>query len=199
MRPETPSDQFVLTQISDAFAFVDKPEHFTEYTHCEECAEHDELLRSRDRSNLQLVDVGNPGWDPLCYTTPEGFAYYFPALARIALEPPTPQHDWYVPQLLFHLTYNEARNRHFLFFTPPQRLAVLNLLNHLQRTRTPLLEKFMSSTELAEAQKFGRTSADTPYTHRLGDDLTLLGGAPEMSLFSLWQSTFSATVFPACR
>ena len=69
MKSETPSDKTVLTKIIDAFASVAKPEHFTDYNHCEECAEHDELLRSRNRFSLQFADVGNPGWDPLCFTS----------------------------------------------------------------------------------------------------------------------------------
>jgi hypothetical protein len=153
MNPDALSDQSILTEIGNAFAFVPKPKHFTDHLHCEECAEHDELLRTRDRSTLQLADVGNPGWDPLCFTSSEGFAYYFPALARLSLQPPTPQHDWYPPQLLFHLTYQGLENRHFSSFTPQQRRAVLTLLNHLQRTRAPLLEYYIADTDLAEAQQ----------------------------------------------
>lgn len=57
----------VLGQVQVAFAQCERPEHFTNYNHCEECAEHDELLRSRGPGTLQIADMGSPGLDPLCY------------------------------------------------------------------------------------------------------------------------------------
>jgi hypothetical protein len=75
-------------QIDAAFGGVERPVHFTTYTHRCECAEHDELLRARDRDTLSIADVGNPGWDPICLTSPQGIAYYFPALARLPLPRP---------------------------------------------------------------------------------------------------------------
>src|SRR5690242_13994900 len=99
------SDDDILEVVRQAFAVCPRPEHFTDFTHCEECREHDDLLRSRDVDSLRGEDVGNPGWDPLCFTSAEGFAYFFPALARLALDSAGPDRDWYGPQLLFHLTY----------------------------------------------------------------------------------------------
>jgi hypothetical protein len=60
-------------------------------------------LRNRDRDTLAVADVGNPGWDPICFITGEGFNYYFPTLARLALADPADEHGWYFEQLLFHL------------------------------------------------------------------------------------------------
>jgi hypothetical protein len=58
------TDAQVLAQIDAAFGDVERPEHFTDYAHCCECAEHDALLRARDRDTLCIADVGNTGWDP---------------------------------------------------------------------------------------------------------------------------------------
>src|SRR5262245_47791535 len=66
-------DAAVLEMVRAAFARCERPEHFTNYTHCEECAEHDDLLLSRDPDTLRIEDVGNPGWDPLCYVDANGF------------------------------------------------------------------------------------------------------------------------------
>jgi hypothetical protein len=85
-----PSDREVLAAINAAFGDVPKPDHFTNYTHCEECAEHDETLRTHDRDTPLVSHVDNPGWDPLCFTSPHGKAYYMPALAKFALDPPVP-------------------------------------------------------------------------------------------------------------
>lgn len=66
------TDGDILTGIDAAFCGIGRPEHFTNFTHCEECAEHDELLRMRDRETLCLEDVGNPGWDPICFCSSSG-------------------------------------------------------------------------------------------------------------------------------
>ncbi len=75
----------VILLVESAFARVKRPEHFTDYNHCEECKEHDKLLRSRDRATIRVSDGDNPGWNPLDFITPEGFLYYFPSLAKLAL------------------------------------------------------------------------------------------------------------------
>lgn len=127
------TDSEILNLVRLAFADCPRPEHFTNYRHCDECYEHDELLRSRDLDSLRIEDVGNPGWDPICFITTEGFGYYFPALARLALE--TSFEDWYVPQLLFHLTHDGPRNRRWEGCTNPQRAAIAGLLRHVIETR----------------------------------------------------------------
>lgn len=144
-------DAEVLRRVRAAFARCERPEHFTDLTHCPECAEHDDLLRSRDTDTLRLEDVGNPGWDPLCYVAPAGFGYLLPALARLALAGPSPTRDWYPPQLLFHLTYEGEANRHLLGFEPDQRRAVAALLRHIAETRPRLVEEWLCGDELGRA------------------------------------------------
>jgi hypothetical protein len=129
------SDANIIEQTKQAFSTARRPEHFTDFTHCEECQEHDELLRSRDLDTLGMEDVGNPGWDPICFITPQGFRYYFPALARLALEEPTQQFGWYLPQLLFHLTYDGPQSRHLQACSRQQHRAVVAILRHVVETR----------------------------------------------------------------
>jgi hypothetical protein len=144
-------DAEILQVVQHAFAHCARPAHFTDYQHCEECAEHDELLRSRDVDTLRVEDVGNPGWDPLCYVSVAGLAYFFPALARLALSEPTPSHGWYAPQLLFHLTYDGEANRHLRGFRTDQRHAVTTLLRHLSATRLPMVDEWICSDDLRQA------------------------------------------------
>lgn len=144
-------DGNVLRLVHGAFNACERPEHFTDYRHCCECFEHDELLRSRDNETLRLEDVGNPGWDPLCYVDASGFAYFFPGLARLALEMPTADRDWYLPQLLFHLTYEDDSNRHLRGFTAGQRDAVLALLEHVAATRRTLVDEWDCADDLRRA------------------------------------------------
>jgi hypothetical protein len=144
-------DADVLSVLSAAFGKCARPEHFTNFKHCCECAEHDALLRARDRDTLRIEDVGNPGWDPLCFASAEGLLYYLPALGRLALEEPTHKVDWYVPQLHFHLTYEDERNRILVAASPDQRRAVAQLLRHIVETRAELCERWACREDLLSA------------------------------------------------
>jgi len=134
------TDQEVLNQIAQAFGPCHRPEHFTNYRHCCECFEHDELLRSRDRETLRAEDVGSEAWDPICFVSPEGFAYLLPALARMALSEPAPTWGWYGGQLVFHLCYDGPINVRWQHCTGGQRRAVATLLKHILETRAELVD-----------------------------------------------------------
>lgn len=131
-----------IRQIDAAFAAVERPEHFTDFTHCCECSEHDELLRSRDRDSLQLADVGNAGWDPLCFCSAQGIAYWLPALVRFALRAEDSTQDWYGDQLVFHLSYGGAENRLLQWCNDQQRLAIARLIGHLIETRSATIDRY---------------------------------------------------------
>src|SRR5687768_8589107 len=89
-----PADQAeALGKLDSAFAGFQKPGHFTDYSHCEECQEHDSVLRSRNVATVRRADFGRPGWSPIGFCTPEALLYYFPALARYALLPDIMQHE----------------------------------------------------------------------------------------------------------
>lgn len=145
------SDFDILQRVQHAFAGCRRPEHFTDFTHCEECAEHDELLRSRDIHTLRIEDVGNPGWNPICFISPEGFVYYLPALARLSLAEPDYAHGWYGGQLLWHLCYDGHQNKLWLACTPEQRLSVVELLRHIGETRASLVDSELHTDDLFQA------------------------------------------------
>lgn len=142
------SDAEILTGLRQAFAACPRPDHFTDQNHCDECSDHDQTLLARDLDTLSLADVGNPGWDPICFITDEGFRYYFPALARLALT------ETYVDQLLFHLTYDGPRNRRVLACSPAQRRAVSALLRHILETRAQLVDEYHCGDELLQAIEY---------------------------------------------
>lgn len=147
------SDLAVLQNVQYAFSHRRKPEHFTNYSHCEECAEHDELLLSRDIHSLRIEDV-RPGWDPICFISPEGFAYYLPALIRLALSEPSEKWGWYGGQLLFHLCSDGVRNERILACTTGERRAVVSFLRHLVETRVEWLDAERKSDELLNAIEY---------------------------------------------
>lgn len=145
------SDNEILQAVREAFAGCPRSEHFTNYKHCVECAEHDELLRARDIDTLRIEDVGNVCSDPICFITVEGFLYYLPALARLALDQPVDDNDWYASSLLFHLCGDGPNNRKVQACTPEQRRVIWDFLNHLVETRSALADHSYSADHLLEA------------------------------------------------
>ena len=131
------------------FASCSRPQHFTNHTHCCECAEHDETLNCYDRDNISREALGNGGWDPVTFTTEAGFKYYFPALVRVALT--ATGDDYYLDQFLFHLNYKGDENRFWLAFNKEQRDFTHNVLLHLLDSRAEEIEVNMNSDDLMTA------------------------------------------------
>ena len=144
-------DNEILRAVRIAFGGCPRPKHFTNYTHCEECQEHDDLLRSRDVDTLSLDDIGNPGWDPICFISPAGFAYYFPALARLALDAPDERGYSYLRQLFFHLQHDGRGNERWQHCTPKQRAVVSAFLRHVIDTRAAVLDGCASADDAFHA------------------------------------------------
>jgi hypothetical protein len=145
------TDDEVMTAINEAFGGIERPEHFTNHSHCDECWEHDELLRSRDLETLAIEDVGSMAWNPITMATPLGFAYYLPALARLALGPMPQKLDWYGYIILFELRRDGPRNERWRYCSAEQRRAVTQLLEHLHATRTQEIGVYECENELMEA------------------------------------------------
>lgn len=144
----------VLADIDAAFGNAPKPEHFMDHAHCPECEEHDELLRTRDRSSLKIDDVGNIGWQPISSCSPQGMAYYMPALARLALDEPTYNYGWYGDTLQIHLSHNGVDNDFLRYCTEVQRRAVSNLLWYLSTARQDY------EMRLTEVEEFEQCAKD---------------------------------------
>ena len=114
-----------LRKIRALFADDRRPHHFTDHRHCEECAGHDAALRRYDRANLPAVEVLNPGWDPICFVTPEGFRYFFPRLCELAYGK---GEAFYLEQFLRHLENN------LQVLSRAEKAAVFELLLDLVET-----------------------------------------------------------------
>ena len=137
-----------LQEAIELFADTPRPAHFTNYTHCCECVEHDETLRNATLETLSCEDL-RPGWDPLCFISPEGFRYYFPALARLALD--GTGETYFIDQLVFHLELDGRKNARYLMFTPEQRSYVVRLLHYFVETRPGEIDDNFDSDALFRA------------------------------------------------
>jgi hypothetical protein len=133
---------------------VPKPEHFGNYQHCCECAEHDRTLSEFDRNSIGLEQLGNPGWDPLCFAHPEGLVYYLPALIRITLDTISTPSEQYLGQFLFHLIKDGPGNTFVEACSHEQRQFVAAFLEYLIEHHTvELHEDTMTSQDVLRAHE----------------------------------------------
>ena len=108
-----------LPQIESLFASAPRPHRFVDSDHCSECAEHDETLQAHTPHTISLEELGNPGWDPVCFIESiDGFRYYMPAFVRLACGKGD---EYYLSQFLFHL--NQERI-HALSHSEREAIAV---------------------------------------------------------------------------
>ena len=98
--PEDDELRGALEQLTEVFHCVERPEHFTDYTHCDDCLRHDQLLQTVTPEVLRLSQLGSPGMDPVTVCTDDAFRYLLPGLIRIAVTNP----GQYFDRLLLQLT-----------------------------------------------------------------------------------------------
>lgn len=128
---------FWCSQASELFR-MDKPEHFTNHEHCDECAEHDQTLLNSSIAEISMKELGNPGWDPICFASAEGTKYYMPALIRLCFE--TLQDDFYFAQLLFHLEIDGPKNELLCACDVRQRKFIHDFVEYMLLQHTQVLE-----------------------------------------------------------
>jgi len=130
---------------------VPKPEHFTNHCHCCACAEHDETLLAYDVNTIGVEQLGNPGWDPLCFSSVEGFLYYVPALIRITLDTMEKPQERYLDQFLFHLMRDGKDNDVVRACSPEQRAFVAEFLEYLMERYSAELDGYTYSDAILKA------------------------------------------------
>jgi hypothetical protein len=136
----------LIEEAKALFSETVRPEHFTNYKHCSECAEHDETLCSHNPDTISLNELGNPAWDPICFVTPEAFKYYFPALVRLAVE--GTGENYYLDQFLFHLESDGPKNDRWRVFSTEQRQFVVKLLDYFIETRAEEIDRNLDADRL---------------------------------------------------
>jgi hypothetical protein len=88
-----------LAAMAEAFREVPRPQEFIWGTcRCDECLEHNRTLADHTPATITLQELGNPGWDPMCFANEQAFVYYLPAMMRLMFKDP-----YYIDQVLFHL------------------------------------------------------------------------------------------------
>lgn len=130
-------------------AGIQRPEHFTNHTHCCECQDHDEELQPFTPTTLTREALGHMGWDPITFCTDEGFRYFLPGMIRILLTETGDQS--YYEQFLFHLNYvSEDRDR-YKICSEEERKIVTEALNWLLDNKSDEIEAELCSEDLLNA------------------------------------------------
>jgi hypothetical protein len=134
-------DSTALELVRQAFKDSPRPEYFTNFQHCEECAEHNQTLLSCTPESITLQEVGNPSWDPICFVSAEGFRYYLTGLARLVLEDSQHGIGEYAAQFFWHLISDGAANTRVKVCSAVQRRALAAFVRHIIETRAEQLDK----------------------------------------------------------
>jgi hypothetical protein len=89
---------------------VDRPEHFTNHEHCDECAEADAFFALHTPESLGALQVPVETL-PLSFLTPDAFRYFLPGLLRQMDRDPHAAGDilFQLENRLYVLTADEAK------------------------------------------------------------------------------------------
>lgn len=147
--PERMSATQLIDEATAIFGKVARPEHFTNYMHCSECAEHDSTLSAHTPDTVTRDALGHAGWDPITFATDGGFRYYLPALIRMALT--GRDDDYYIDQFLSQVIRDGPRNSRWCACTVEERAVVLKALIWLLEERTEDVDGSLDADRLMQA------------------------------------------------
>ena len=138
----------IIDEAFAVFGAVERPEHFTNHEHCPECKEHDDTLLAFDPRSITREALGGMGWDPITFTTDDGFRYYLPGLIRIVLTE-TGDNSYY-EQFLWHTVGGGGYER-VGACSAVERDVVARALEYLFENRMEALEQECLEDEILAA------------------------------------------------
>ena len=151
---------------------VPKPGRFGNSQHCCECAEHEETLLTSDVDSIGLPQLGNPGWDPLCFSSSEGLIYYMPALVRLTVDTIDNPQEVYLDQMLFHLIKDGERNSLVSACDESQRQFIADFLEYLIENHSGPIEAgaftsddILRAHEIWSPSSVAESGAGAPYSN----------------------------------
>ena len=130
---------------------ISKPDSFCDSSHCEECAEHNETLKNNCVKTIGIEELGNQGWDPICFCSEEGKLYYMPALIRLSLE--TLGDEFYFEQFLFHLEYDGQDNELYKACNEAQRIFIAQFIESMIENHAEEIERNFAADKVLQTYK----------------------------------------------
>ena len=107
---------------------IERPAHFTNYTHCHECYDVDSMLQGETIESIGIKKLGT-GCEALIYCTTDGIQYFTPALIRLSLE--TIHTDFYFGDFSYYLQSNGNNNSYYLSCTSEQRRFIARFILYM--------------------------------------------------------------------
>jgi len=140
---------------------TERPQHFTNHTHCEECLESDNILLSKSIDDIGLEELGVHG-DPLYFCTDQGKRYFMPSFVRLAIS--TIDDEFYLGQFLFHLEGNGENNKLFKSCTVEQRKFIANFIEFVIDNYTSQIESSGSEHKAVRVHEIWSKSSVNQHT-----------------------------------
>lgn len=137
-------------KLRNAFASRFRPNHFTDYSHCNECFEHNEALCAKDNDLITFKDVGNISYSPISFISISGFLYYLPGLARLASGTGD---EYFLDTFLIYLDNNERR----MALSREERQALAEYLIHLKDILLQSIQENLDEEDLDELIQWLKT------------------------------------------
>lgn len=133
--------QELIARAYQLFSQYEKPLHSTNYKHCEECKEYDELLNKITREQLSIEDIGTECWGPIPFLLPEATAYYMPRLIELALENVNNKDQSpYINQFINQTGTNPNRKSYSLFM-PEHKQVIYQALEFINQNYRVIVEE----------------------------------------------------------
>ena len=109
---------------------------------------------SHTADTISLNELGNPGWDPICFVSSiDGFRYYLPAFARLSCGKGD---DYYLGQFLFHLNSGRISE-----LSQAERTAVADFLEELADCISEEIDQNLDADDMLDRITRLRRSNDT--------------------------------------
>ncbi|MCA6059507.1 hypothetical protein HUF18_06925 [Thalassolituus sp. ST750PaO-4] len=141
----------IISNFYSAFALRSRPDHFTKFDHCPECAEHDESLRAVELSAIGATQVGYIGYGPISFLTAEALAYCMPRfLEMVLLDGQNDQGDDFIGDFILQLVPRENFDR-FSGYTNKERTVVLDTLDYIYESMHEVVKRNSIEKELEDA------------------------------------------------
>jgi hypothetical protein len=141
----------IISSLYSAFALRIRPDHFTKFDHCPECAEHDESLRDLELNEIGPTQVGHRGYGPISFLTAEALAYCMPRfLEMVLMDEKNNQGDDFIGDLILHLVPTENFDR-FSGYTSKELTAVLDTLDYIYESMQGVVKRNSIERELEDA------------------------------------------------
>jgi len=147
----------ILNNLYETFSEHKRPSHFTDYQHCPECNDHDQMMLSATLETLDSEHLGNAGWSPFSFLTVDGFSHYMPRIMELAITGKGNVHgEFFLTDFLFHLNPSEDYDR-FTSYSYEQCKSILDALLYTQEKYKSEIEDEFSVEDMESAISYWKT------------------------------------------